>query len=228
MSGIDRVELSPLSDSDVRLLVRSLHPERLRESDMHTVVERAEGNAFFVEELVAAAASGGGALPRDLAGLLLVRLDQLDEGARQVVRVASAAGRDIPHEVLAEVAGMDGAALEQGLRDAVERHVLVPAGPDSYAFRHAMLGEAAYDDLLPGERVRLHADFVRALATRRCRHCGGAGPARSPRPRSGNCTAGECPCWRRGCLGRGTRRGAGALPHGARALGRRCHSRSSR
>ena len=166
VSGIDRVELSPLSDSDVRLLVRSLHPERLRESDMHTVVERAEGNAFFVEELVAAAASGGGALPRDLAGLLLVRLDQLDEGARQVVRVASAAGRDIPHEVLGEVARMDGAALEQGLRDAVERHVLVPAGPDSYAFRHAMLGEAAYDDLLPGERVRLHADFVRALATR--------------------------------------------------------------
>jgi len=45
--------------------------------------------------------------------------------------------------------------------------VLVPAGPDSYAFRHAMLGEAVYDDLLPGERVRLHAAFVRALAAPR-------------------------------------------------------------
>ncbi len=106
------------------------------------------------------------ALPRDLAGLLLVRLDQLDESASQVVRVASAAGRGIDHDVLAEVAGLDGTALEHGLRNAVERRVLVPAGPDSYAFRHAMLGEAVYDDLLPGERVRLHAAFVRALAAR--------------------------------------------------------------
>lgn len=96
-----------------------------------------------------------------------MRLDQLDEPARQVVRVTSAAGRGIAHDVLAEVAGLDGTALDQGLRDAVERHVLVPAGPDSYAFRHAMLGEAVYDDLLPGERVRLHAAFVRALAAPR-------------------------------------------------------------
>ncbi len=163
--GVERVDLSPLSDADVRLLVRSLHPAPLRESDVHTVVERAEGNAFFVEELVAAASSDG-ALPRDLAGLLLVRLDQLDEAARQVVRVASAAGRGISHDLLAEVAGLDSPALDQGLRDAIERHVLVFAGPDSYAFRHAMLGEAVYDDLLPGERVRLHAAFVRALAAR--------------------------------------------------------------
>ena len=42
-----------------------------------------------------------------------MRLDQLDEPARQVVRVTSAAGRGIAHDVLAEVAGLDGTALDQ-------------------------------------------------------------------------------------------------------------------
>ena len=164
LSGLGRVDLGPLPDSDVRRLVRVLHPAPLRESDVHALVERAEGNAFFTEELVAAASSGDGAVPRDLVGLLLVRLDQLDDDARQVVRVASVAGRGISHEVLSEVAGVDGAALEQAVRAAVEHHVLVPVGSDSYAFRHALLGEAVYDDLLPGERVRLHAAYVRALS----------------------------------------------------------------
>jgi len=164
LPGLGRVDLGPLPDPDVRRLVRVLHPDPLGESDVHLLVERAEGNAFFAEELVAAARIDSGAVPRDLVGLLLVRLDQLDDTARQVVRVASVAGRGISHEVLAAVAGLDSAALEQGVRAAVEHHVLVPAGSDSYAFRHALLGEAVYDDLLPGERVRLHAAYVAALA----------------------------------------------------------------
>ncbi|MDF2966572.1 MAG: family ATPase [Nocardioidaceae bacterium] len=164
LPGLGRVDLGPLPDRDVRRLVRVLHPDPLGESDVHALVERAEGNAFFAEELVAAASAGSGAVPRDLVGLLLVRLDQLDDTARQVVRVASVAGRGISHQALAAVAGLDSGALEQGVRAAVEHHVLVPAGPDRYAFRHALLGEAVYDDLLPGERVRLHAAFVRAMS----------------------------------------------------------------
>ena len=163
LPGMGRLELAPLPDTAVRRLVRALHPAPLRESDVHTVVERAEGNALFTEELVAAASLGDGAMPPDLAGLLLVRLDQLDDTARHVVRVAAAAGRSVSHQALVEVAELDAVALEQGVRSAVERNVLVPAGPDSYAFRHAMLGEAVYDDLLPGERVRLHAAYVNAL-----------------------------------------------------------------
>ncbi len=163
LPGMGRLELGPLRDTDVRRLVRVLHPDPLRESDVHTVVERAEGNALFTEELVAATSLGDGAMPPDLAGLLLVRLDQLDDTARHVVRVASAAGRSVSHQALAAVAELDAAALEQGVRSAVERNVLVPAGPDSYSFRHAMLGEAVYDDLLPGERVRMHAAYVQVL-----------------------------------------------------------------
>ena len=61
---------------------------------------------------------------------------------------------------------MDERALYDALRESVGRQVLVPdptAGVERYAFRHALLQEAVYDDLLPGERTRLHSAFARTL-----------------------------------------------------------------
>ena len=61
---------------------------------------------------------------------------------------------------------MDERALYEALRESVGRQVLVPdptAGVERYAFRHALLQEAVYDDLLPGERTRLHSAFARTL-----------------------------------------------------------------
>jgi DNA-binding CsgD family transcriptional regulator/tetratricopeptide (TPR) repeat protein len=57
------------------------------------------------------------------------------------------------------------AALDAALRAAVEANILLPTGTDGYGFRHALLAEAIYQDLLPGERVRLHAAFAEALAS---------------------------------------------------------------
>ncbi len=161
--GVERVQLEPLRPRDVRVLVHHLHPGPMRESDIAGIVTRAEGNAFFVEELVGAAVAPGQAMPDNLAELLLVRLDRLDEDAQQVVRAASASGRRVSHALLTHVAGVSGAALDQALREAVELNVLVPTRADSYLFRHALLAEAVYDDLLPGERVRLHKAYVAAL-----------------------------------------------------------------
>jgi DNA-binding CsgD family transcriptional regulator/tetratricopeptide (TPR) repeat protein len=162
---VSRLHLAPLADADVRTLIRSLHPTPLRESDVRTVVNRAEGNAFFAEELVAAAELGSGPLPSDLSTLLLVRLDQLDESARRLVRAASVAGRFVAHDLLSAVAGLADGELDLAVRSAVESNVLVPVGADdAYAFRHALLAEAVYNDLLPGERVRLHAGYVAALS----------------------------------------------------------------
>jgi DNA-binding CsgD family transcriptional regulator len=164
LPGITRMLLQPLADPDVRALVRSLHPEPLSEMKVRGIVERAEGNAFFVEELVGATDAADGSLPTDLVDLLLVRVDRLDEEVRIVVRTASAAGRRVSHDLLARVVETDGVTLDRSLRAAVEANVLVAVGTDSYAFRHALLAEAIYDDLLPGERVRLHAAYTRVLA----------------------------------------------------------------
>ncbi len=163
LPGVRRLKLLPLADDEVRALVRALHPAPMPEAEVRGIVARAEGNAFFTEELVAAAELGSPWLPTDLADLLLVRLERLDDTARLVVRAASVAGRRVSHGLLARVAGFDGATLEAAVRAVVESNVLIPVGADGYAFRHALLAEAVYHDLLPGERVRLHAAYAEAL-----------------------------------------------------------------
>jgi DNA-binding CsgD family transcriptional regulator len=172
LQGVHRMSLEPLEAAEVRELVACLREGSgavLTDDEVDMVVERAEGNAFFVEELVGAAAgTHDDALPADLAEVLLVRLDRLDEAARQVVRAASVAGRRVTHELLAVATDVGDAALEESLRTAVERNILV-ASDRHYAFRHALLGEAVYDDLLPGERVRLHARYAAAIGDGRAR-----------------------------------------------------------
>ncbi|MQW77412.1 AAA family ATPase [Nocardioides sp. dk4132] len=164
--GVARLALGPLDDDAVRRLVAELAPPGLGGAELDalsdSVVVRAEGNAFFVEELTSAAAGPERWLPADLADVLLLRLDRLDDLARQVVRTASVGGRSVAHEMVEAVSGLDPIALDAGLRGAVEMNVLIPER-GTYSFRHALLGEAVYDDLLPGERVRLHAAYGAAL-----------------------------------------------------------------
>ena len=164
--GVHRLQLPPLADEVVRRLVRNLYGGDMAPRDLLRIVDRAEGNAFFAEELVAAELGDQG-LPDDLADLLLVRLDRLDDESRSVVRAAAVAGRRVSHPLLSAVVDLGPDALERALRAAVESHVLVRVGDDSYAFRHALLAEAVYDDLLPGERVRLHAAYADAIGSQR-------------------------------------------------------------
>ena len=165
LPGVQRMVLDPLPAGDVRRLARALDAG-LADAEVEAVVSRADGNAFFTEELVEAASGPSGVVPADLADLLLVRLDRLDETTRDVVRTASAAGRDVSEELLAAVAGLDQPTLDAALRQAVEMSILVAREDGHYAFRHALLGEAVYDDLLPGQRVRLHQRYVAALRER--------------------------------------------------------------
>jgi DNA-binding CsgD family transcriptional regulator/tetratricopeptide (TPR) repeat protein len=162
LPGVARLHLPPLPDDAVRAMVHELQPAGLPETAVRSIVRRAEGNAFFVEELVVAARRGELVLSADLADLLLVHLDALDADARTVLRAVSVAGRRVGHVLLAQVIGPDGPDLDLALRSAVDRGLLV-AQPEGYAFRHALLAEAIYDDLLPGERIRWHQAYADVL-----------------------------------------------------------------
>ncbi|MCU1656556.1 MAG: transcriptional regulator, LuxR family [Pseudonocardiales bacterium] len=169
LPNVERLHLEPLGSDEVRALVRSLHSAPMAEPDVRSIVTRADGNAFFAEELVAAAEQCADAehLPWQLADLLLVRLDRLSDEAREVVRVAAVGGRRVTHDTLASVLDLPGSTLDAALRDAVDAHILesTPSGR-GYTFRHALLAEAVYDDLLPGERVRIHSAYAAVLAKR--------------------------------------------------------------
>ncbi|MFG1621233.1 AAA family ATPase [Kribbella sp. NPDC049227] len=161
---VRRVNVAPLDADESRTLLDSLVSKPLSETEVRRILDRAGGNAFFTEELVAAASMGDGeAVPPDLADLLLVRLDPLSDDARQVARVIAVAGRRVPHTLLTTVAGLPDRDLDQALRELIDAHIIDVPGNASYYFRHALLAEAVYDDLLPGERVRQHAAYVQAL-----------------------------------------------------------------
>jgi DNA-binding CsgD family transcriptional regulator/tetratricopeptide (TPR) repeat protein len=131
------------------------------------VFARSEGNPFFTEELLAAVQAGSDALPATIRDLLRGRLQALPGETRQVLAVVAVAGRRVSHRLLAAVAGLEDQPLVAALHAAVAQELLVTyPGQDGYELRHALLREILDADLLPGERIRLHARYAKALAER--------------------------------------------------------------
>lgn len=162
LSTVDRVDLMPFDRADAMAFVSALSDGALPEATLRGIAERSEGNAFFCEELTAFYGSGG--VPTGLADLLLARLERLGRNAQRVVRAASGAGAVVEHSALQAVTGLDADDLDEALRESVQHNVLV-AADNGYAFRHALLREAVYGDLLPGERVRLHGSYTRLVTS---------------------------------------------------------------
>jgi DNA-binding CsgD family transcriptional regulator/tetratricopeptide (TPR) repeat protein len=165
---VERLELARFGRDEVAAQLAGIQGAPAPAELTERIHARSDGNAFFVEELAATAAAGAdGELPPSLRDTLLARIELLAEPTQQVLGAAAAAGARVGHELLAEVAGLPEAELLAGLREAVSAHVLlVDAGDGAYGFRHALVKEAVYVELLPGERTRLHARFAAALAGR--------------------------------------------------------------
>src|SRR6266508_1374839 len=166
LPGLERLELAPFSRAELAEHLEAIAGAPLPAEQVEGIHERSEGNPFYAEQLLAAGAGDARVeLPATLAEVLLARVQGLSEPAQRVLRVAAVAGRRVPHRLLAGVAGLPEADLEQGLHQAVDAGVLTTdAATGSYAFRHALLQEAVYGDLLPGEQVRLHGAYAGVLA----------------------------------------------------------------
>ena len=114
---------------------------------------------------MAARAESG--LPDTLREVLLARVSALSEDAQRILGMAAVAGRSVDAGLLGEVAARPEPELEEPLREALAAQLLVSDTDDGrYRFRHALLAEAVYDDLLPSERRRLHAAYASALDAR--------------------------------------------------------------
>jgi DNA-binding CsgD family transcriptional regulator/tetratricopeptide (TPR) repeat protein len=165
---VERLELERFDQAELIAQVTGILGEPPAADLIGDVFQRAQGNPFFTEELVAAAAAGLGAqLPPTLRDTLMARIETLPDRTQHVLRVAATAGWEVEHDVLAEVAGLPEVELFDALRQAISAYVLVPNNErEAYAFRHALVQEAVYGDLLPGERSRLHAAYATTLAAR--------------------------------------------------------------
>ena len=176
LPSVSAVDLAPLIPSDLAehltaALAEHLMaaaPGRIEAIELNDIVARAEGNAYYAEELLAAFVGGDPAerraLPAGLAALLLSRVEQLSDPAQRVLRTAAVAGRRADDELVRAASGLAADEYEAAVREAVTHQLLVTDGTEGYVFRHALLREAVYADLLPGERTRLHGTMSALLA----------------------------------------------------------------
>ena len=166
----ERLELGRLGRRELGELLAGILGEPAPAALVGEILARSEGNPFFAEELLASrvgSAGGSAELPEVLRDLLLARVEALPQATHRLLQVAAVAGRRVDHHLLAEVAAQPSERLVELLREAVAHRVLVvDGGSGAYAFRHALVQEAIYDDLLPVQRPPLHAAYARALAAR--------------------------------------------------------------
>jgi eukaryotic-like serine/threonine-protein kinase len=163
--GVLEIRLKELSHKASERLVRQVLGDRVEADTIERIVTRAEGHAFYLEELIRAVAEGrDGALPETVLGMVEARLAELDPEARRVLRAASVFGEVFWQGGVAELLGstIQPARVEDWLGNLMERELLVRR-PESrvqaekeFAFRHALLREGAYAMLTEEDRTLGH------------------------------------------------------------------------
>jgi predicted ATPase len=134
------------------------------------IVERTDGVPLFVEELTKSVLESGVPLvgiPTTLHDSLMARLDRL-ESVRRVAQVGAAIGRDFSYSLLRAVSRFPEGELQEALSRLVGSELVFQRGtpPDAvYAFKHALVQDAAHGSLLRNARLQLHAQIAEALET---------------------------------------------------------------
>ena len=170
------VTLAPLGEGHSRELVANLlEVEDLPDKVRALILTKAEGNPFFVEEVIRSLLDArlvvrenshwratreieDITVPDSLAGVIMARLDQLDESSKRVVQTASVIGREFQFDTLANVHG-EGGELEEALTELQRRELVREKSrlPQRvYMFKHALTQETAYASLLLSTRRQLH------------------------------------------------------------------------
>jgi class 3 adenylate cyclase/predicted ATPase len=163
--------LAPLDRHQVRHMVRELAAQHaLPKEVVEGVTERTGGVPLFVEEvtrLLLERGKEGGiqVIPPTLQQSLTARLDRLGP-AREVAQIGAVIGRGFSYGLLRAVAGMEDRTLQTALERLAEADILLDEGlpPTSdYRFKHALIQDAAYENLLKTRRQALHQRVAEAL-----------------------------------------------------------------
>jgi DNA-binding CsgD family transcriptional regulator/tetratricopeptide (TPR) repeat protein len=165
LEGVRRIELSPFDRDELTEVLADILCAEPDDPLVDRLFSRGEGNALYTEELLAAGLDGRGAAPQSLRDAFLLRIERLTNEAQRAAR-AIAAGHRLDEQMIGAVTGIDPQPLQAALREAVSEQVLVAGDDDRLMFRHALLREALYDDLLPGERGELHLALAHVLEAR--------------------------------------------------------------
>ena len=179
--GRPRVEscvLTPLSNEDATALLDQQSGERqLTDGERTQIVETAEGNPLFVEQLLAISAEDPSwdrerEIPATIRNLLAARLDRLGPGERAFIERAAVIGREFwPGAVVELLPAEARASAGEHLRALVHRGLIHPdrstlAGEEQLRFKHILIRDVAYNGAPKTLRAELHEGFADWLAAR--------------------------------------------------------------
>ena len=185
------LHLAPLDDQQCDVLVRNLlRIEDLPRATRILITSTAEGNPFFIEEIVRSLIDEGAVESRDgrlhvtemihavvipatIQEVIMARIDRLHESARSLLQVASVIGRNFSHRVIGDVAG-PAVAVDQDLARLHEAQLIIErpvnllrqaaAAPErEYQFTHALVQDTIYESILQQTRKDLHLRVGRAI-----------------------------------------------------------------
>jgi transcriptional regulator with AAA-type ATPase domain/tetratricopeptide (TPR) repeat protein len=172
-SQTSQFPLRGLTASDSLAIVRSVIPDqRLPRELEQTIVSRAEGVPFFLEELARAVVEhpelgSDVAAPETIQDVLVARLDRLPPDDRELLQTASVIGKDVNVAILRAVSDVPEAEFGRQLArlEAAEFVYEKNAVPKEYSFKHALTHEVAYQSVLEIRRRALDARVVEAIET---------------------------------------------------------------
>jgi DNA-binding NtrC family response regulator/predicted ATPase len=167
-----QMALQPLGPEDSRALVRAVFGSQpVADAVVERILEKTEGNPFFLEEVARAMRDRPDAAPRvvvpdTVEELLLARIDHLAVEDKAVLQCAAVVGRNVPTRLLQSLVDLTVDTLRGALARLQGAEFLyenrLGASPE-YIFRHALVQDAAYGSLLPAQRRSLHARIVEVL-----------------------------------------------------------------
>ena len=163
-----QITMRRLSDEDSRKLVEDqLGDKDVGEAEVNQVLEKAEGNPLFLEELARSLREGSGeaSIPDTVQGVLMARIDRLPEVHKHLLQTASVLGRELSMDVLERIWDRQ-EPLDALLTDLKRWELLYEAGTASgtaYFFQHAMTQDVASHSLLQRRRQDLHAQVGEAI-----------------------------------------------------------------
>ncbi|MFL5283144.1 MAG: AAA family ATPase [Rhodopila sp.] len=183
---VGAINLSKLTRAQSAAMVSALAGGKaLPTALLEQILTRTDGVPLFVEELTKAVLESSGlkdagdhyeyggparsmTVPATLRDSLMARLDRFMP-VKEIAQIGATIGREFSYELIAAVAPMSQAQLDDALMQLCESGLALRRGtpPDAlYTFKHALVQDAAYDSLLKSRRQELHAKIARVIETR--------------------------------------------------------------
>ena len=174
---VSRIELTRLNSDDVRSVVLTVtHAKPLPARVMAAIVQQTDGVPLFVEELTRTVLESGLlhetadgyemtmpdmplVVPNTLRDSLMARLDRLSP-VKEVAQIGACIGREFAFDLLASVSTLGPSELREALSQLDKAQLIHERDAQHYAFKHALVRDAAYDSLLKARRLLIHAKLA--------------------------------------------------------------------